>query len=100
MKSLFMIGNGLDINCGLKTSYRDIINQYIKTESKTDVIAQYKKDIEKDLDTWGDFEFAMAKYAKTVGRESLFLECLNDFSVFMADYLRKEEEVFFAESQW
>ena len=65
MTVTFMIGNGFDINCGIKCSYRDVCAGYSKTESKSELIAEFKKNIDKDLDTWADFEMAMNKHIFT-----------------------------------
>lgn len=51
MNVLFMIGNGFDLNCGMKTKYSDVYNEYIKTKSESRVIADFKKTIESNLDT-------------------------------------------------
>ena len=38
-------GVGFDINCGLKTAYRDVYPLYLKSISDSEIIAKFKKDI-------------------------------------------------------
>lgn len=91
MSTLFLIGNGFDLNCGMKTAYTDIYPGYINEPSISKVISTFKQNISSQIDTWGDFEMAMADYAKTLNSESQLLECVRDFSFYVNDYLAKEE---------
>lgn len=92
MNITFLIGNGFDLNCGLKSSYHDIYLEYIKQPSSSDVIAKFKKDLWDKIDNWGDFEVAMADYMKNFKTENDFLECLRDFISFTESYLLKQEK--------
>lgn len=87
MKVTFLIGNGFDIGCGMKTRYTDVYSEYVNTPSKTDVISQFKQNIDSDYETWADFEMGMAKYAHLLDSEDAFLTCITDFSKFLRDYL-------------
>ena len=91
MSTLFLIGNGFDLNCGMKTAYRDIYPGYVKEPSESNIIINFKKSIAEDINTWGDFELAMAKYAGTLKNEAELLECVRDFSSYANDYLAAEE---------
>lgn len=91
MSTLFLIGNGFDLNCGMKTAYRDIYPGYIKEPSATNVLSDFKKNIAKNIDTWGDFELAMAGYAGSLKSEAELLECVWDFSSYARNYLAAEE---------
>lgn len=90
MGTLFLIGNGFDVNCGMKTKYTDVYEGYIKEASTTDVIKKFKENISADFNTWGDFEMAMAEYAKNLNSESEFLECIRDFAGYMEQHLFAE----------
>ncbi len=94
MSTLFMIGNGFDLNCGLKTRYIDVYNEYIKTESLTENISKFKKDISDNYSTWSDFEMGMSKYAQVFDSEQNFVECVDDFRTFLKLYLENEEKSF------
>lgn len=95
MNITFLIGNGFDLNCGLKTSYKDVYVGYCETPSQSDLIREFKEDIEDDLkqnkggklERWGDFEVAMADYMKKFKSEQEFLTCLRDFKNYLNQYL-------------
>ena len=91
MNITFMIGNGFDINCGMKCTYRDAYQGYVRTPSHSNVIAMFKGRINKDIDTWADFEVAMASDMKNYDSEQDFLLCLRDFKKYLNSYLSKEE---------
>ena len=43
---LFLIGNGFDLNCGLKSRYIDAYNYYCsKTSNNSEVIKKFKKEL-------------------------------------------------------
>ena len=80
MSTLFLIGNGFDVNCGMKTKYRDVYTGYINEPSKTANLKQFKNAISANLNDWSDFELAMGEYAAKLQTEYEFMECVNDFS--------------------
>ncbi len=92
--SLLILGNGFDINCGLKTRYRDVYDEYIITESDSKTIKDFKDNISKDFKTWADFELGMAEYAKLLNSEDELMECVNDFNYFMHNYMLKIQSDF------
>ena len=64
MSTLFLIGNGFDLSCGMKTLYKHVYNSYcIPLESDTELIKKFKNNISSDYRTWSDFEEGMAEYA-------------------------------------
>lgn len=87
-KSIVIIGNGFDLNCGLKTRYKNVYDSYLLTPSKNSTIKKFKADISSSYGKWSDFEIGMAKYAETFDSENGFIECLDDFSSFMHLYLK------------
>lgn len=96
MNLTFLIGNGFDLSCGLKSSYADVYEEYIKEESRTEVIKKFKEDLiaNKTKDKWGnwsDFEMGMAAYAKNFKSEKELIECVSDFKLFLEKHLLKEE---------
>lgn len=92
----FIIGNGFDINLGMKTRYSDVYDGYIVTPSDNDNIAAFKHDLQNDkhrnYKLWSDFEMGMAEYAKSFESELDFVECIRDFKAFMVKHLLNEEE--------
>lgn len=69
MNIVFLIGNGFDINLGMKTSYADFYDDYIKTYRSTsepvsrlmESIAQYKK-----TNLWADLEKGLGEYSEHI----------------------------------
>lgn len=57
MKITFLIGNGFDLNLGLRTTYKDFYENYLKTLDteviKNNILYNY---IDKDIEDWVDFE--------------------------------------------
>ncbi len=91
-KVTFMIGNGFDLACGLKSSYKDSYEGYINSASSSDVIMRFKKAIEKDIETWADFEMKIAEYAKNFNSEAELVECISDYKTYLNNYLEKEQQ--------
>lgn len=91
MNITFMIGNGFDINCGMKCTYRDAYSGYVKLPSDTDTITDFKRRISQNIDTWADFEVAMAHDMKNYEDEGKFIICLRDFKKYLNQYLSDEE---------
>lgn len=91
----FLIGNGFDLNLGMKTRYTDMYDSYIKSKSKSTVIDKFKKDLQKEehnhYENWSDFEMGMARYAQNFTDENEFIECIWDFKAHMVDCLKKED---------
>ena len=93
MSVTFLIGNGFDLNCGLKTSYNDIYREYIKQPSASEIISRFKDDLWRDIENWGDFETAMAGYMNHFSSEDEFLECIRDFVSFTEKHLSEQETI-------
>ncbi len=92
----FIIGNGFDINLGLKTRFKDVYPSYLEQDSKSSIIQQFKMTIgdSKDTEKWADFEMAMANYAKTFNNENELIECLTDFRKYLKTYILEEQTRF------
>lgn len=95
MSTVFLIGNGFDLSCGMKTRYEHVYNSYcIPLESDTELIKKFKNNISSDYKTWSDFEEGMAEYAKSLDSEDDFVECIKDFRNYLQKYLKQEENRF------
>lgn len=94
MKVTFLIGNGFDINCGLKCTFREICEDYIRKESASEIIKHFKDNMDRNIDTWADFEIAMNQYLSNFKTEEEALECIRDFKLFMKESLKREEALF------
>src|SRR4030042_7161128 len=94
MNILFLIGNGFDLNLGLKTSYGDFYKYYIKVKSQSSAINQLKNEISGDLKHWSDLEIALGKYTENFKSVSEFDEVFDDLGDRLADDLEQEEKRF------
>lgn len=93
MNITFLVGNGFDLACGLKTKYTDVYEKYCVTESSNENIENFKKNILKDgYKNWTDFEMALPRFGKELNDFDIFSECLRDFSDFLEEYLEEEEK--------
>ena len=103
MNITFMIGNGFDLHLGMKTRFTDMYDGYIKSVSNDDVIQKFKNHLKEQggngYDRWSDFEIAMANHANSFASEDDFIKCVRDFKVYMAEYLKHEQERFEAAVQ-
>lgn len=87
-----MLGNGFDLNCGLKTRFTDVYKEYcVPKESDSNLIKSFKEMIKKDYETWGDFEVAMNNKLPKFDSEEDFLNCFNDFKAVLSDYLEEQD---------
>lgn len=109
MKITFLIGNGFDINLGLKTKYKDFINYYknfdyvervfneeiiINQEKrKKELIDLFKKNIKNDIEMWSKGELALGKYTSELseGEGDIFSIYLTDFGDELSKYLIEQE---------
>jgi hypothetical protein len=93
----FLIGNGFDVNAGLKTRYTDILAKYLRLESVDPRIVSFKEEIDRNIEYWSDFEKRMGDYAKYFDGSNLdemidnYQFCINDFSRNMVLFLKKQE---------
>lgn len=109
MKITFLIGNGFDINLGLKTKYKDFVNHYkqINYEENTFIdeknlneekqkkehIDKFKKHIKENIEMWSNGELALGKYTNELseGEGDIFSVCLTNFGDELSKYLIEQE---------
>jgi len=98
MDVLFFIGNGFDLNVGLKTRFKDVLHSYIEEASDDLVIKSFKESISQDIETWSDFEERIGKYSDEIQKKETaietfldFIKCNLNFKIYLKDYLQKEE---------
>lgn len=105
----FLIGNGFDVNLGLKTRYCDFYKYYVNTDSsnKSLAVQRFKKEIDifikndtkKDdnLIDWRDLEVALGKWTANLKAEDvqpLYFDIIDN----LKEYLEKESRFFDAEA--
>nr|WP_320119497.1 bacteriophage abortive infection AbiH family protein [uncultured Marinifilum sp.] len=94
MNILFIIGNGFDLNLGLKTSYSHFYEHYKSINTQSSSINKLKKVIDKDLKNWSDLELAFGEYTDEIESVEEFNVVFEDIGDKLADYLEKEEHNF------
>jgi len=94
MEILYIIGNGFDLNIGLKTSYLDFYNYYNSLSSTKDKVKFLKESISKDFKTWADLEIGFGEFTSKLNDTAEFNETFEDISDQLATYLAKEENSF------
>ena len=61
----YILGNGYDIQLGLKTAYSDFYEYLIKNRSKElENNSIFKEIVSDKIGYWSDFELALGKYTK------------------------------------
>lgn len=97
----FLIGNGFDLNLGLKTGYKDFLKVYTskanfaKIEDDS-ILSYFKNEISENEDLWSDAELAFgqltSKFKSDNKNAEDFSECHEDFCVNLANYLAAQEK--------
>lgn len=101
MKITYIIGNGFDINLGLRTGYENFYNWYIGQSSKkdSDVVKKFKNEINNYIEkkgteiNWSDLESGLGKYSSEVSTDH-FLELYMDIATGLKTYLKGEYKFF------
>ncbi len=93
MNVLFLIGNGFDLNVGLKTRFKDVLEAYLKRKDTDPRLCKFKEDINLDFENWSDFEKQMGVYTDKFTPETIddYCFCIRDFREFLVAHLKKEE---------
>jgi hypothetical protein len=92
MNVLYIIGNGFDLNLGMKTSYSDFYKYYTQIPSKSQSISTLKTNIAKGILNWSDLELALGKYTEKLDSVNEFHEVFEDIGDNLADYLNVQED--------
>lgn len=94
MQVTFLIGNGFDVNLGLKTQYTEFYPTYFeKCEQLPDdsCVKKFCEKIKKDYENWSNFELAFSK--QVTGTHQEVGEIIADFNDKFADYLHEQCEM-------
>ena len=94
MKITFFIGNGYDINIGLKTAYPDFLKWYVQRSGNNDYIIEFKKIISEKLSYWSDLEMAIGQKTLTypLNTKKGFKTCKQDLDTQLQYYLKTENK--------
>lgn len=94
MNVLIFVGNGFDINLGMKTRYSDFYQYYKSVKSQSSLINNLKEEISSNLSNWSDLELALGQYTKNIKNIDELDEILIDIEDKLAEYLRQVEDSF------
>lgn len=89
MNITFFIGNGFDLNVGLKTGYKHFYDYLIKKEPNNKLV----KSIKKDYELWADLELGLGDYLKNVNSDEEVDEFLDSKELIesnLIEYLKEE----------
>lgn len=94
MNITYLIGNGFDINLGIKSRYENFYNDYQSIHSKNELINRLKSTIAEDYQKWADFERELGKYTEEIPKSEDFIKVLSDILVNLSEYMQKQENNF------
>ena len=92
MQILYIIGNGFDLNLGLKTSYNHFYEYYQKIKSENKNVQKLKEHISKTYDSWADLELALGDYTQHLKKIEEFDDITLDIGEELSKYLHQEEQ--------
>jgi len=89
----FFIGNGFDLNLGLKTKFSDVINEYLKIETNDTNIKKFQEEFKKDYKNWSDFEKALGEYTEKFTPDNVndLIAQIESFRNVLINKFKKEE---------
>lgn len=97
MNTLFLIGNGFDINLGLPTKYHDFYKYYLALPQDKDssAVANLKTHLKACLssenDYWSDLEIALGKYTQSLSTFRELETAYDSINDHLKDYIVKVE---------
>lgn len=94
MKTVFIIGNGFDLNLGMKTSYKDFYNFYKSIVADNEGLIHLKDDISRNFKNWSDLELAIGDYTNNLNSLNEFDLVFDDLTEQLSKYLEKQENGF------
>lgn len=91
MNLVFLLGNGFDINIGMKTRYCNFYDFYLKQVSSNAIIKTFKNDIQENIEDWADLELRLGEYLEHLQENEAIL-IYNDLVKNLQIYIQSEEE--------
>ena len=94
MNITFLIGNGFDINIGLKTKYSDFYEYYksLPKDDDSDVVKYFKENLKVNSENWSDLELALGDYMKNIQTLEDYDSLTEDIREKLGKYIELEEE--------
>lgn len=96
MNITFLIGNGFDINLGLKTQYISFYPYFIKQASENNMIKNWINENER---LWADLEEKLGQELKNVSEDNLekFYDDMEEMNRLLIQYLENEQKSYIIE---
>ncbi len=88
MNTTYIIGNGFDVNLGLKTKYSDFYDYYRNQPSPSKEVKQLKENIDRNKENWSDLELALGKYTTNFKDSNSAIETMEDLCDHLTEYLK------------
>ncbi|OXA81863.1 Bacteriophage abortive infection AbiH [Flavobacterium aquidurense] len=92
MNIVFIIGNGFDINLGMKTRYSDFYEYYQTIPSDGILLNNLKNTISNKLKDWSDLELSLGEYTEHLNSTEEIDEVIFDIGEKLSNYLSEEEK--------
>lgn len=91
MQILYIIGNGFDLNLGLKTNYNHFYEYYNTVKSDNEIVKKLKENISKTYESWSDLELELGNYTQHLKKIEEFDQISFDIGDELSKYLQLEE---------
>lgn len=92
MKTVYLIGNGFDLNLDLKTRYSNFYD-WLPQDSDSDAptVSLFKKDVNKEPENWSDLELRLGQFVSDIEKAEQ-ANLLHDFLIEkLSEYLSEIE---------
>lgn len=98
MQVMFLIGNGFDLNLGLKTRFSDFFPTYLAIPAEDSTVQEFKNLLEQDQDKfphWSNFERALGLNTDIppLNTSAGILTCIRDFEYHFSRYLQEQQSL-------
>lgn len=90
MNITYIIGNGFDVNLGLKTKYSDFYDYYLGIETTNEDIEKLKEDISKNVTFWSDLERRLGEYTEKVSNVDTMIDLFDDIARELQQYIAEQ----------
>ncbi|SEO09032.1 Bacteriophage abortive infection AbiH [Terribacillus saccharophilus] len=95
MNITFLIGNGFDLQAGMKTSFVNFYDYLQENELWEEIGPPLSDNIKRDIESWADFEFSLGELTyndEVLSDPEQLFNSLDNFKAVFADYLINEEK--------
>lgn len=94
MNITYLLGNGFDVNLGLKTRYKDFYTFYcnLPLKEESEAVMEFRKAIEKEHENWSDLEESLGRYTNKIKTIEDFKLIHNDVTKHLNYYLLEEQK--------